>query len=96
MADLLELYAQHARDHGRHTRYGDSYAGNESHRHLDHTFRTLVQTGKRCDMLRLNQHPDQSVQCWTAAHTVGIEEEKALQMLDELAHSDDPIISWNA
>ncbi len=96
MTSLLDEYRRHAADYGAHVIEGDADASNESYDRVQRAFISLVNEGKGNELFRLYDDSDPSVQCWAAAHTLEIDEARALAKLEQLEKSGIPHISTDA
>jgi len=96
MTSSLDQYRRHAFDHGFHTAECNADAGSESYDHLQEAFATLVRDGRRNELFGLYDDADPSVQCWAAAHTLEVDEARALAKLEQLEKSEVPHVSMDA
>jgi hypothetical protein len=96
MASLLDEYRRYAIDHGVFTAEGDANGINKSYDQLRRVFISLVDEGKGNELFRLYDDVDPSVQCWAAAHTLEIDEARALVKLEQIQKSGDPHVSMDA
>ena len=92
----LDEYRRHAANHGVHTMEGDAAKSNESYFRLQDAFIALVGEGKRNELFRLYDDVDPCVQVWAAAHTLEIDESRALAKLEQLEKSGIPHASFDA
>jgi hypothetical protein len=96
MATLLDEYRRHAADHGAHMARGDADASNASYDRLQNAFLSLARKGNRDQLFVLYDDVDPFVQCWAAAHTLEIDEPRALQKLEQLEQAKIPHVSFDA
>ena len=96
MISLLDEYRRHAAEHGVGISEGDADASNASYDRLHDAFISLAREGKRNDLFRLYSDVDPSVQCWAAAHTLEVDETRALAKLEQLENSENPHVSMDA
>jgi hypothetical protein len=96
MTSLLDEYRIHAADHGAHTVDGDSEATNASYNQVQSAFLSLMRQGKGHELFALYDDTDPSVQCWAAAHTLEVDEARAIRKLEQLKSAGIPHVSTNA
>jgi hypothetical protein len=96
MNTLLDAYQRHASDHGKHTLQGDAEATNAAYDHLRNTFVAIVKAGYGHELFRFYDETDPWVQLWAAAHTLEIDEARALAKLRERVNARIPHISTSA
>jgi hypothetical protein len=96
MTSLLDEYRRHAVDHGVFTAEGDANGINKSYDQLRRVFVSLVNEGKGNELFRFYDDVDPCVQCWAAAHTLEINESRALAKLGQLQNAGIPHVSTGA
>ena len=96
MSSLLDDYRRHAADHGAYMIEGEADSSNESYDRLQEVFIALVRKGRRDELFRLYDDVDSSVQCWAAAHTLEVDETRALAKLAHLEKSGVPHVGMDA
>ncbi len=96
MGAALETYRLNAADHARHLENGDVDASNACHDRLWEALLELTRQGRRSELFALYHDTDPSVQCWAAAHTLELDELRALDKLQELERARLPGISFDA
>jgi Domain of unknown function (DUF2019) len=82
---LLEEYRRYASEHGKHIKEADPDRSNVAHDNLHKTFLSLIAAGRGQDLILLFDDPDESVQLWAAAHSLEVDERKALEKLQAIA-----------
>lgn len=96
MASLIDEYRRHAADQGRFAMKDDADASDESYGRLQAAFHSLVREGKRTELFRLYEDVDPWVQWWAAAHTLEVDDVRAIAKLEQLEHSGIPLVSSGA
>src|SRR6516162_7673398 len=96
MDELLDDYRRHAAEHGQHTVEGNADAANAAHDRLQRTFVAIMSAGKGTELFLLYDETNCWVQLWAAAHTLELNESKALAMLSALQQAGIPGISTTA
>ena len=96
MSSLLDDYRRHAADYGAHVIEGNADASNESYARVQRAFIALVNEGEGSELFRFYDDVDPSVQCWAAAHTLEVDETRALPKLEQLEKAGIPHISTDA
>lgn len=89
--EILAEYTRLATSHGEALEAGHTDAANELNLKLIALFKELVGTGKRGRLAGLLTHPDRSVRCWAAIHTLGADAARAIRTLEALARGSGPI-----
>ena len=93
MTSLLDEYRRHAVDQGAFMTEGDGDASNASYDRLQDAFVSLAREGKRRQLFNLYDDDDPWVQSWAAAHTLEIDEARALTKLEQLVNLGIPLVS---
>ena len=96
MASLLEDYRRHAVAHGVHSFDGDYVACNAAHDAIQQIFLQLFKAGKAAELFSFYDDPDVWVQCWAAAHTLEVDEPRALAKLEQIERTGEPNVSSDA
>lgn len=96
MTSTLDEYRRYAADHGAHSMEGDADATNAAHDRLQEAFLSLARGGKRRELFKLYDDPDLAVQCWAAAHTLEVDEARALAKLAEIEKAKESFSSMDA
>ena len=96
MTSLIDEYRRFAAAHSACTIEGDADGINAAHDQVQRTVRSLVSQGKGDQLFQLYDDIDPSVQCWAAAHTLEIDETRALAKLEQLEKAGIPHISTDA
>jgi hypothetical protein len=87
MASLLDEYALVTTLYGEALEQGDSERANQSHAEASRIYRELRSRGREAQLqlLGLLDHPNPSVRCWAAVHTLEVASEQAEPVLAEIA-----------
>ena len=93
MNSLLGEYRRHACDQGASMLEGEGDASNEAYDRLQDAFMSLIRAGRRDELFELYNDFDPWVQSWAAAHTLEIDEARALAKLEHLQNSENPHVS---
>jgi hypothetical protein len=96
--DLLARYVEAASLHGEATLEGDSQTANKQFDILYNVFMDIKSLGKqgRDGLLTLFEHPNPSVRCWAATHSLIYKERLAKRVLKKIQNSEANIIGFNA
>ncbi len=93
--DLITRYRNAAITHGEGTRSGDSVKTNRAYDELGVSLKKITETGN--DELLFSLYDDDIwVQIWAAAHTLEVNEEKALTKLQVIMDAAIPLASTGA
>ncbi len=97
LQDHIAIYVSNAVKHGEGTLSGDYKLANKSYDAKMKALKRILEFGNagRDEILLLLNHDNDSVRTSAAAHSLGYNEELALETLEEVASGDD-IISLNA
>jgi len=93
---MLDEYRQHAADHGLHTRQGNADASNAAYDRLQRLLIALATQGMRHELFQLYDDMDPWVQGWAAAHTLEVDEARALAKLEALERAAIPHVGTDA
>jgi hypothetical protein len=96
MQELLKKYREHAIEHGEQTVAGNSVATNKAHDQLLKTLKSLCEADADSEILSLLEDENASVRLWAGAHSLEVDEAKALAALNKLATAGVPIVSMSA
>jgi hypothetical protein len=96
MSTLLDEYRGVASDHGKHTQQGDHKKANVAHDRLGEILKSFVAAEEDQQLFSLYEDSDQWVQAWAAAHTLEIDEARAIAKLEELQMAEIPLVSMGA
>ena len=93
---LLTNYRNNAKLHGICTFSGDSKQTNRAYDELLRTLKVLVSNNADNLLFSLYEDDDLFVQLWVAAHTLELDEQRAIDKLQGLVDSGAPIVSMSA
>ncbi len=93
MTSLLDEYRRHACDQGAAMLEGEGDASNSAYDRLQDALVSLIRAGRRHELFGLYDDLDPWVQSWAAAHTLEIDEARALAKLEQLQKSENPHVS---
>jgi hypothetical protein len=93
---MLQEYIRHASVHGNCTIEGDSEGANLAYGCLQQTFEQIVRSGEGDLLFGLYEDDDLWVQSWAAAHTLELNETRALAKLEQLVIARIPHVSTSA
>jgi hypothetical protein len=96
MSSLVDEYRRHAIDHGAYLTQDDADSSNVSYDRLQDAFHAIIKARGRRELFKLYDDVDESVQCWAAAHTLEVDEGRALAKLKQLEKSENPYIRIDA
>jgi hypothetical protein len=96
MCDLIALYREKAALHGNLTFLGNSRKTNLAYKSLHKILAELVSNGSDNLLFSLYEDRDLSVQLWAAAHTLELDERRAIDKLHQIASLKEPIVSMSA
>ena len=96
MSDLVDEYRKAAMEHGEHTLTGDSDKANSAYRKLMAILNELVALRQDHLLFSLYDDADMWVQLWASAHTLELEEQRALNKLRLIQAAHKSVASMNA
>ena len=94
--DKIEEYKLSAELHGKYTSVGDSIKANKAYSQLAKNLRELVSAKTDRKLFSLYEEKNVSIQVWAAAHTLELDENRALQKLQEIVDKKIPHYSTDA
>ncbi len=94
--EFLSKYRECAVEHGEQSIAGNSVAANKAHDQLLAILKSLCEINADGAIMSLLNDETPSVRLWAAAHSLEINEEKALTTLNKLSSAGVPIISMSA
>jgi hypothetical protein len=92
---LLFKYVRLASEHGKALATSAPGASDALNLELIQVFKSLKALGERRRLVALMTHPDPSVQCWSAIHSLRVEREQALRTLTRISEGKGPV-AFNA
>jgi hypothetical protein len=85
--DILNRYADGVRAHTMATEEGNHKIANRKYNEIENCVQTLKRTGKIEELAPFLSSSDDGLRLWTATYFLTINEDKALEILNELANS---------
>ncbi|WP_127115980.1 DUF2019 domain-containing protein [Shimia sediminis] len=92
----IAKYREWAAMHGNYTRSGDAKKTNHSHDELQKVLADLIAENADRLLFALFKDDDTSVQLWAAAHTLELDENRAINKLQDLSDLNVPLVSMSA
>lgn len=96
MSDLLNSYRMHVILYELEDIQGNSKSVNQEYKKIMQAYDDLKSVSKLSELLKLLQDENESVQLWSATHSLEIDALKASTMLTQLLKSENPRIALSA